>query len=103
MHCPLEVLIQRDVKGLYKKALAGEIAQFTGISDVYETPLKPEVTIDSSREMPELSVAVVLRRLEELGFIPPTGAGISSGQGLGELEDSSTEMMRSEGALTFDI
>ena len=48
MKCPVEVLIQRDVKGLYKKALAGEIEQFTGISDPYEPPIAPEVTIDSS-------------------------------------------------------
>src|SRR5579864_1274320 len=47
--CPLEVLIARDTKGLYKKALAGAIDHFTGISDPYEPPLAPEVTIDSSR------------------------------------------------------
>jgi adenylylsulfate kinase-like enzyme len=40
---PLEVLVERDVKGLYKKALAGEIAHFTGVSDPYEPPLAPEV------------------------------------------------------------
>ena len=41
MECPLETLIERDVKGLYKKALAGEIQQFTGVSDPYEEPLPP--------------------------------------------------------------
>ena len=40
MDCPLDVLVQRDVKGLYKKALAGEIANFTGVSDPYEPPLE---------------------------------------------------------------
>src|SRR5882672_9981451 len=47
MECPLDVLIARDVKGLYKKALAGEIPSFTGISDPYEPPPAPEVTIRS--------------------------------------------------------
>jgi adenylyl-sulfate kinase len=54
--CPLEVLIERDVKGLYKKALAGEIEHFTGISDPYEHPLNPEITIHSGRESPEDAV-----------------------------------------------
>src|ERR1700741_2098202 len=48
--CPLEVLLKRDVKGLYKRALTGEIPHFTGITDPYEPPLEPELTIDSSRE-----------------------------------------------------
>ena len=69
MQCPLEVLIERDVKGLYKKALAGEIPQFTGISDPYEPPLAPEVTIDSSAETPQQSVDKILCRLEESGII----------------------------------
>lgn len=69
MHCPLEVLVERDVKGLYKKALAGEIPNFTGISDPYESPLHPEITIDSSKEKIEESVAAILRALEERGII----------------------------------
>ncbi|WP_321475026.1 adenylyl-sulfate kinase [uncultured Paludibaculum sp.] len=69
MHCPVEVLVERDVKGLYKKALAGEIPHFTGISDPYEPPLAPDVTIDSSAQTPEEGVSAVLRRLEELGII----------------------------------
>jgi len=69
MQCPLEVLIERDVKGLYKRALAGEIPQFTGISDPYEPPLAPEVTIDSSTEALEESVQKIWRCLEEFGFI----------------------------------
>jgi len=69
MSCPLEVLIRRDVKGLYKKALAGEIPAFTGISDPYEVPLHPEVTIDSSSESPEDSVERILSSLRELGVI----------------------------------
>ena len=69
MQCPLEVLIERDVKGLYKKAIAGEIPLFTGISDPYEAPLAPEVTIDSSTETPQQSVDKILCCLEECGLI----------------------------------
>jgi adenylyl-sulfate kinase len=71
MRCPLDILIERDVKGLYRKAIAGEIPQFTGISDPYEPPAAPEVTIDSSVESPEDSVARILCRLEQLGLIMP--------------------------------
>src|SRR6266478_2907381 len=48
--CPIEVLAERDVKGLYKKALAGEIKNFTGVSDPYEAPVNPDVMVDSSKE-----------------------------------------------------
>src|SRR5580693_7638613 len=48
--CPIEVLAQRDVKGLYKRALAGEVGNFTGISDPYEPPLHPDITVRSDRE-----------------------------------------------------
>jgi len=70
-YAPLETLIERDVKGLYKKAIAGEIPNFTGISDPYEPPENPEVTIDSSQETIEESLGKVLRKLEELGYVPP--------------------------------
>jgi adenylyl-sulfate kinase len=70
-YAPLETLIERDVKGLYKKAIAGEIENFTGISDPYEAPENPDVTIDSSAETLEESLAKVLRKLEELGYVPP--------------------------------
>ena len=70
MRCPLEVLIQRDVKGLYKKALAGAIQQFTGISDPYEPPLEPEVTIDSSCESPEEGAAKIIEHVEALRVVP---------------------------------
>ena len=65
----LEALIARDVKGLYKKAIAGEIKQFTGISDPYEEPLAPEVTIESDRETVEESAAKLIAKLEDLGLI----------------------------------
>jgi adenylyl-sulfate kinase len=71
-YAPLEALIERDVKGLYKKALAGEIENFTGVSDPYEPPTNPDVTIDSSTETVEESLAKILRRLEELGYVPPS-------------------------------
>jgi adenylylsulfate kinase-like enzyme len=69
-YAPLEALIERDVKGLYKRALAGEIKNFTGISDPYEPPENPEVTIDSSTETIEESLAKILLKLEELGYVP---------------------------------
>lgn len=68
--CPLDVLVERDAKGLYKKALAGEIENFTGVSDPYEEPLDPEVTVDTDQESIEESVAKIIGRLEELGYIP---------------------------------
>lgn len=84
MYCPLEVLMERDVKGLYKKALSGEIAHFTGISDPYEPPLAPEVTVDSSKDSLEDSVASILRILEERGIIAPQRESVPSGAGLSQ-------------------
>ena len=69
MECPLEILIERDVKGLYKKALAGEIEHFTGVSDPYEPPESPELAVDSSQESAEESVNRVWQTLQNLGFI----------------------------------
>jgi adenylylsulfate kinase len=73
--CPLEVCIARDVKGLYAKALRGEIQAFTGISDPYEPPLYPEVVVETDQESPAESVAIIVRRLEELGYLDPTRNG----------------------------
>jgi adenylyl-sulfate kinase len=67
--CPVEVLAERDVKGLYKKALAGEIDQFTGVSDPYEAPVNPEVVVDSSKEKVADSVEKIVGRLRELGYL----------------------------------
>jgi adenylylsulfate kinase len=67
--CPLEVLAQRDVKGLYRQALAGEIGRFTGVSDPYEPPLEPEITIHSAEETPQESAARIWATLERLGLI----------------------------------
>jgi len=69
VECPVEVLAARDVKGLYKRALAGEIPHFTGVSDPYEPPLHPEVTVNSSRESPEQSLEQIWATLERLGLV----------------------------------
>jgi adenylyl-sulfate kinase len=69
MDCPLEVLIERDVKGLYKKALAGQIQHFTGIDDPYEPPSEPELTIRSDRESAEESQKRIRETLDRLGLI----------------------------------
>ena len=69
VRCPIPVLAERDVKGLYKKALAGEIANFTGVSDPYEAPTDPEVVVDSSEETEEQSAAKILAYLRAHGLI----------------------------------
>jgi adenylyl-sulfate kinase len=68
--CPLDALVARDVKGLYKKALAGEIANFTGVSDPYQPPLHAEVTLQTDKETPEESAARLLAFLEQSERIP---------------------------------
>ena len=69
VECPVAVLAERDVKGLYKKALAGEVGNFTGISDPYEAPLNPDVIVQSDRESVEESVDKIWRELLEKGFV----------------------------------
>src|ERR1700752_3055798 len=69
VQCPVPTLAERDVKGLYKKALAGEIKNFTGVSDPYEAPLQPEITLNSETETKEQSLARLLAALEEKKFI----------------------------------
>jgi adenylylsulfate kinase len=69
--CPIEVLAERDVKGLYKKALAGEIKNFTGVDDPYEEPLAPEITVYTDLETPEHSAARIITKLEGLGLVEP--------------------------------
>jgi len=61
--------MERDVKGMYKKALAGEIKNFTGGDDPYEEPENPELVLDTDRETVEESVQKVLEKLKELGYI----------------------------------
>lgn len=67
--CPVEVLAERDVKGLYKRALAGEVGQFTGVSDPYEPPLHPDLTVPTHCETVEESVAKIWSELERRGWI----------------------------------
>ncbi|MBW4483247.1 MAG: adenylyl-sulfate kinase [Tildeniella torsiva UHER 1998/13D] len=66
---PLSVCEDRDVKGLYKKARAGEIKQFTGIDDPYEAPLNPEVHCHTDQQSVEASVAQIIAKLEALGYL----------------------------------
>ena len=68
--CPVEVCEQRDVKGLYKKARAGEIKEFTGISAPYEAPVKAELTINTSGQSVEESSRQILAYLERQGVVP---------------------------------
>lgn len=76
IHCPLDVLIERDPKGLYKRALAGELGNFSGISDPYEPPLFPEVTVNSSLESPEESTTKIWAALRELNLVSDSGHSI---------------------------
>ena len=68
---PLEVCIERDVKGLYKKALAGENKEFTGVSDPYEPPLKPEVVCETHNETVQESASKIVEYLERAGYLTP--------------------------------
>lgn len=67
---PVEVCEERDVKGLYKKARAGEIKGFTGIDDPYEPPVNPEVNCETHQETLDESVNKVIAKMEEMGYIP---------------------------------
>jgi adenylyl-sulfate kinase len=67
---PLEEAIKRDVKGLYQKAMNGEIENFTGVSDPYEEPLEPEIRIPTHRESVQASVGRILTYLETHGYVP---------------------------------
>ena len=68
---PLEVAAERDVKGLYKKAFAGEIQQFTGVSDPYEAPAAPDLVLKTDEETPQESARKVIEKLEFFGYLWP--------------------------------
>ena len=70
VHASLAELVRRDVKGLYEKALKGEIPDFTGVSDPYEAPPNPEVLVNTEEETIEESLGKVLSALKERGFAP---------------------------------
>jgi adenylyl-sulfate kinase len=78
----VEVCAERDVKGLYEKAFSGEIKEFTGVSDPYEPPLDPELTLDTENETPEESAAKIIAYLEQRELIPAAqAAGVGGNSG----------------------
>jgi len=97
VRCPLDTLVERDVKGLYKKALAGEIANFTGVSDPYEEPLHPEVVCDTSRESQQQSLSRVIDALERLGHLDrPVREKLPEGEELDSLRAEARTLPRLE-------
>src|SRR5262249_8611388 len=66
---PIEVCEQRDPKGLYKKARAGQLKNFTGIDDPYEAPLHPELTLDATATSPQEATVILLNYLEKQGIV----------------------------------
>ena len=69
VHATVEECAKRDVKGLYQKALSGEITGFTGVSDPYEPPQSPEIYIDTMTQSPDESLQLILDKLSEMGYI----------------------------------
>ncbi len=69
VHASVEECARRDVKGLYAKAFAGEIKEFTGVSDPYEAPASPELVVNTEEHEPEESARLILERLEQLGLV----------------------------------
>jgi adenylylsulfate kinase len=78
--CPVEVCIERDVKGMYKKALAGEIKGFTGVDDPFDEPEDPEIICDTDQETPEESTRKILDYLRTRGFLPSASDGNGAGE-----------------------
>ena len=99
VRCSIEELTRRDVKGLYAKALAGEIPHFTGISDPYEEPLHPEIVVDSGAETVEESTERILDRLEVLGHI---GRGVREHLATGEELERLREVARALPSFDLD-
>jgi adenylyl-sulfate kinase len=88
-----EIAANRDPKGLYKKALAGEITGFTGVDDPYEEPLHPELVVDTMVEAPEQSLQHVLDTLQRLGHIDdatPVVQGVKAHSGMTDLRLTET-------------
>jgi len=69
VRCPVSVLAERDVKGLYRKALAGEIKEFTGVSDPYEPPVEPDITVETDLETVPESTRKIIEFLEVRGLL----------------------------------
>ncbi len=76
--CPVEECRKRDVKGMYKKADAGEIKEFTGVSAPYEAPEKPDLVVETDQESPEACAKKILAALESKGLVPGGSAGYDS-------------------------
>jgi adenylylsulfate kinase len=74
LNCPLEICISRDPKGLYRQALAGEIQHFTGIDDIFDPPVRPDIEVTTHGEDPEASLARILRGLAAVQYIAPEPA-----------------------------
>ncbi len=100
VHATLDELVtNRDPKGLYKKAMAGEIKGFTGVDDPYEVPESPELVLDTMVETPEESLRSVLARLQELGYIEdasPKAEGDQMHSGLTDLRITETGQVAKE-------
>lgn len=77
LNCPVEVCIRRDPKGHYAKALAGEIDNFTGISDPFEPPVRPDIVVRTGEESPQESLSRILKGLEALKRIPRSPQAVS--------------------------
>jgi adenylylsulfate kinase len=95
--CPVDVCASRDVKGLYAKAFAGEIAQFTGVSDPYEDPENAEVVVETNTETPEQSAAKIVAKLEQLGYLAPVAAAAAAAAGTdvaSDVDDDEDELIR---------
>ena len=69
VRCPVDECMKRDVKGMYRKALAGEITGFTGVDDPYEEPPNPELILDTDKETVEESVQKILEKMESLRYL----------------------------------
>jgi adenylylsulfate kinase len=70
-----DTVVARDVKGLYRRALAGEITSFTGVSDPYEAPVSPDIVVHTDRETVDESVTTIVRALVARGLLPPAAIG----------------------------
>jgi len=92
--CNLQECIKRDPKGNYKKALAGEIKNYTGIDDPYEEPVNPEVIVETDKQKPQECAKKVLDKLKELHYLDKREAEVSS-----EEEEKIKERLRSLGYL----
>ena len=75
VRCPVKICMKRDVKGMYKKALEGKIKNFTGVDAPYEEPEHPELIVNTDIESAEESVAKVLQKINELGYLTETEPG----------------------------